>query len=111
MVWVIGSFGGTRGSCDWRTIKYLNWIAKKHNLDTQKFLASIIRAWAKGVSRCEKLRIQCLIKAEDYPRFRVTEAERLITQTKVNLKLLKDVAMGRVIVTGEFRRAGKHRFQ
>jgi len=96
MVWVIGRYGGTRGSCDWRTIKYLNWIAKKHNLDTQKFLDSIIRAWAKGASRCEKLRIKCIIKAEDYPHFCVTDADRLITQTKVNLKLLKDAANERI---------------
>ena len=96
LVWFIGRFGGQRNSYDLKTLVHLNQVAKKHNLDLQKFLASIIRAWVNGVSRCEKLRIQCLVKSEDYPRFRVTYSERVITQTKVNLKLMKDAADGKL---------------
>lgn len=86
----IGRIGGPRKSFDWRIIEYLDWIAKKHNLETPKFLGSIMRAWVNGVSKCEKLRIQCIINAEDYPHFRITKAKRLVAQTKVNMKLLKD---------------------
>jgi len=89
LVWVIGRIGGPTVTYDRRILEYLSLIAKKHNLNNQKFLASILRAWVNGASRCDGLSIKCLIKAEDYPRFRITDAERLITQTKVNLKLLK----------------------
>jgi len=96
LVWFIGRFGGQGNSYDRRTLKHLNRVAKKHNLDTQKFLASIIRAWVNGAARCEKLRIQCLVKSEDHPRFRVTDSKHVITQTKVNLKLMKDAIDGKL---------------
>ena len=109
MVWIIGRYCSMKGTCDWKAIKYLHWIAKKHNLDTQEFLVSIIRAWANGASRCEKLGIKCIIKAGEHSYFRITDATRLITQTKVNLKLLKDIAGGRIIVTGELKMSGRHK--
>ncbi len=97
LVWLIGRIGGPTMGYDWRTLEHFRRIAKKHNLDIQKFLTSIIRAWSRGTARCEKLSVECLIKTDDYPRFRVTENEHLITQTKVNLKLLKDVAKGKPV--------------
>jgi len=96
LVWFIGRFGGQGTSYDRRTLEHLNRIAKKHNLDIQKFLSSIIRAWVNGAAKCEELRIQCLVKSEDYPRFRITYSKHVITQTKVNMKLMKDVIDGRL---------------
>jgi predicted DNA binding CopG/RHH family protein len=95
-VWFIGRFGGPGNSYDRKTLEHLNRVATKHKVDYQKFLSSIIRAWMNGSAKCDKLKIQCLLKSEDYPRFRITDSKHVITQTRVNLKLMKDAINGRL---------------
>jgi len=69
-------------------VDYLIFIARKHDVTPTKFLESIVHAWFNGSSRCGKLKIQCIIKAEHRPYFRITRNQHIVTQTKVNLKLL-----------------------
>ncbi len=88
----IGRIGGPALTFDKRVLDYLIFIARKHEVVPSEFLESIVRAWLKDTSRCGKLKIQCIIKTEDHPYFRITCQQHLVTQTRVNLKLLTNIA-------------------
>ena len=84
----IGRIGGPAVTFDKKVLSYLMFLARKHDITPEKFVESILRAWSKDSARCGKLKIQCIIKAEDRPCFRITRGKHIVTQTKVNLKLL-----------------------
>jgi len=87
----IGRIGGSAVTFDRRVLGYLIFIARKYDVAPPKFLESIVSAWFNGSSICGKLKIQCVMKTEDRPHFRITCDQHVVTQTKVNLKMLTNI--------------------
>jgi hypothetical protein len=70
---------------------YLIWISKKYGLETHKFLACFLDAWAHEKSSCKDVSIHCRQKTVNGGVFLVTQGQKVIAQLS-----LSEIALNRL---------------
>ena len=68
---------------------YLIGISKKYGIDTRKFLVCFLDAWTHENSSYKSMSIKCRQKTEDDGIFLVTQDQKIVTQLRLNEKMLK----------------------
>ncbi|MCW3975524.1 MAG: OB-fold nucleic acid binding domain-containing protein [Candidatus Bathyarchaeota archaeon] len=71
---------------------YLIRVSEKHELETHKFLACFLDAWAHEKSSCKGISIQCRQKTKNDGVFLVTQGQKIITQLILSDTALKHMS-------------------
>ena len=70
------------------TLKSINLIAKKHNLNPKLLLETFSKALKNTISRCGSLKILCRVVDQDSATFLITNEGKIISQFSIRLDLL-----------------------
>lgn len=74
---------------DWRswdagTLRYLTYLASKHDIYPYKFLRAFVEAERKGTAVCGPLKITLRRRARDYAIFLLTRESKIVGQIRMS---------------------------
>ncbi|MCJ7771323.1 hypothetical protein MUP37_07110 [Candidatus Bathyarchaeota archaeon] len=84
-------YGPRRGTIGMsRLLNSIVQVSRKYHLDSDMLVDGLIEAFTSRTGHCGKVDILCRGRREDYAIFLLTEGEKVVSQFKVGLELLKD---------------------
>ena len=75
---------------DIKLLKYLALLSMKHDIDSDLFFGTIVKAWHHQPARCNGLKIECRKDRDGNPVFIITNKEKVLTQFRMSEYLLQE---------------------